>query len=225
MKQALENISDRLRDLRKKSYRSKASCAKFLDIPVEQYDGYENEGSGVSFPELELLSVFFGVPVTTFLYTDTPELKYQPALKKRMKSKYLLLRNKVIVAILQIELQDQDLSVDDLSSSTGLSLESLQSYLSGKKPVPMKDLLRISEVLDQPITKFGAEEPNQKDGELNTMDLQNAPDELLLDEEIINQNVEDHPHLLGQAIAKLSVEDQAEIAYQILNKMKTRIID
>jgi len=223
MNQALENISDRLRELRKKTYHSKANCAKFLDIPVEQYDGYENDESGISLPELELLSAFFSVPVSSFYLTVMPELKIQPVLKKRTKSKYLLLRNKVILAKLQIELRDQEITIEELSSSTGLSHESLQSYLSGKAPVPMEHLIQISEALGQPFTNFVAEELNQKDRELNTLDLQDEQDESTIDDEVSNQKVEDHPDLLGQAIAHLSVKDQAEIAKLILNKIKTRI--
>ncbi len=98
MKPEIMNIPRRLKELRKRTHHSKSNCAKVLDVPVDQYEGYESDEGLISLTEIELLSECFGIPVTSFFKSESPVFPYHPFMNKCKRSKFKQLSEKITLA-------------------------------------------------------------------------------------------------------------------------------
>jgi len=218
MIQEIASIPQRLREIRQHSRRDISECAFLLDISDEQYRNYENGVAQLSLPEIELLSVFFGVPIQSFYQTDAPGVSNYSILNEETKSKYKQLRNKVILATLQNEREEKGVTLEDLHIKTAIPLETIQGYARGDSPISMKHLLRISEALEQPISIFFDHELRKQELEKIEPDQPQGHQEDKFEEDKADQTDEVPDDPLTRAIRQMPVKEQAEIAKFILGK-------
>jgi len=220
MKQEIADIPQRLQKLRLNTKRDIHECASLLDISFEQYQKYESGEALPSLPDIELLSVLFGVPIESFYLEEMGEISYYSVLNEETKSKYKQLRNKVIQSQLHIEQENKGTTFEELTNLTDIPIEILHQYSRGDTPISLKHLFLISDALERPISIFF----NQ---ELRGIKLPNIePDqpqqqlENEIDKDKADQNPENPFDPLTQALREIPVEEQAEIAKIILGKLK-----
>ncbi len=118
-------------------------------------------------------------------------------------------------------MSQQDISIEEFNSRSEISLENLQNYLSGRTPIPLRHLLRMSEALDQPISDYYSDVSQGGDLDIKESDQPSQPEEEAhLHEEKTTQEIESPSGQLAQAISQLTIRDQADIAKLILQKLK-----
>jgi len=222
MIQETANIPQRLREIRQHSRRDIFECAFLLDVSDEQYQNYENGSTQLSLPEIELLSVFFGEPIQSFYQTDAHEVSNYSILNEETKSKYKQLRNKVILAKLQIEREEKGVTLEDLHIKTAIPLETIQGYAWGDVAISMKHLLCISEALEQPISIFFDNEIQKQELDKIEPDQPQGLQEDKFKEDKADQTDEVPDDPLTRAIKQMPVKEQAEIAKLILGKLKAQ---
>ena len=222
MIQETASIPQRLREIRQQSRRDISECAFLLDVSDERFQNYENGVAKLSLPEIELLSEFFGVPIQSFYQKDAPAVSYYSNLNEETKSKYKQLRNKVILAKLQIETEKKGVTLEDLHIKTAIPLEIIQDYVTGNVAISMKHLLRISEALEQPISIFFDHELRKQELEKTEPDQPQVHQEDKFEEDKTYQTDEAPDDPLTRAIRQMPVKEQAEIAKFILGKFKAQ---
>ncbi|MEA3327155.1 MAG: helix-turn-helix transcriptional regulator [Chloroflexota bacterium] len=216
------NNPQRLRRIRQQSQRDIPECASLLDISIDQFQKYENGTAQPSLPEIELLSIFFRVPIKSFYQADAHEISNYSFLNKETKSKYKQLRNKVILTELQIEQEKKGVTLEYLNTITGIPLETLQQYSRGDLPISFNHLIQIAEAFDQPISIFFNQVFNEADHETIELDQPHQHLENQNGEDKVDQKNEKPDDPLPHAIRQMPLEEQAEIAKIILGKLKTK---
>ena len=221
MSKKLDAIIKRIKYTRKIKDRNKQDCARILGISKESYHIIETGKTPITLPQIELLSIFLGVKLSDLLEEKPPQYPHAIVLKDDICPHYLTLRNKMIRATLSIELENQSLTLEDIAQGTHIPLNLLQGYGSGEEPVPMDDLLKISDYLGiaidalyEPIRFY---EMDQGPSSVRT-DWQ--PE--FVDEETQKSTIEDDPYVdLLNAFRRIPTVDQAHIAKTILEKLKS----
>jgi transcriptional regulator with XRE-family HTH domain len=223
MKKESVNIPRRLKEIRKSTHHSKSNCAKVINVSVEQYESYENDEGLITLPEIELLAACFGVPISSFFQSEAPTIACQQRLNKDTNSKFKEISHKINQAKLKQKISQQEISIGELGSKSGISSEFLHNYLSGSSPIPAKDLLRMIEVLDQPVSDYYSEVFTDSSLEIHEPDLPliSKTDAQKSEEKPIKAII-DAPVQLAQALSQLPIRDQADIARLILQKLKTQ---
>ncbi len=217
----MEKIVERIKQIRKLKNRSLHDCAKVLNIPKERYHHFE-EGNGVlSLPELELLAIFLEVPMQSLFQDSDLELDQAALLSEEKMPVYKNLRDKMIRTKLNLEMENKGISVENLNDKTGIAMQTLKSYQENGESIPFDHLTRITELLGIPINSLlqntfesdqeVMKEKNQEQAQWQPKYQDNR--EMSVEEET--------PHMvLLQAVKRLSIKDQAEIAKLLLEKLK-----
>jgi len=213
-------IIKRIKYTRKSKGHSKQDCAKILGIAEETYRSIETGKTSLTLPQIELLSIFLGIKLPTLFEEKPPHLPHAIVLNDDVRPHYLVLRNKMIRAMLSIELENQSLTLEIIAQGTHIPLNVLQRYDSGEEPVPMDDLLKISDYLG--ISMDALYEP------IRFFEMQQEPSAVrtdwqpeFSDEETQKAPIEDNPYVdLLKAFRKIPTVDQAHIAKAILEKLK-----
>ena len=213
-------IIKRIKYTRKSKGRSKQDCAMILGISEETYRSNETGKTPLTLPQIELLSMFLGIKLSTLFEEKQSQHPHAIVLNDDIRPHYLVLRNKMIRAKLSIELENQSLTLEDIAQGTHIPLNLLQRYDSGEEPVPMDGLLKISDYLGISINALY--EPiglNGEQREASSVKTGWQPE--FADEETQESTIEDDPYVdLLKAIRKIPTVDQAHIAKAILEKLK-----
>lgn len=141
-----------LRNARLVRQKTLEECAKAMGIDAELLQAYEMGERLPSLPEVELLSYYLGIPLEHFwnqtgLLSDSAKQSFNPR-------QLLGLRQRMVgVQVRKARLQAQT-EVGELAKKTGISLEKLMAYESGKQPIPLPDLEVLALALDLPIREF-----------------------------------------------------------------------
>ncbi|MDT8381184.1 MAG: helix-turn-helix transcriptional regulator [Brevefilum sp.] len=217
----MEKIVERIKKIRKLKYRSVHDCAKVLNIPKERYHHFE-EGNGVlSLPELELLAIFLEVPLQSFFQDSDLELDKAALLSEEKMPIYKNLRDKIIRTKLNLEIENNGISVENLSDNTGISLQTLKSYQENGESIPFDHLTRITELLGIPINSL-LQDTIESDEEFVVEKVQEQtqwqPE--YQDGREIPVEEETPQTVLLEAVKSLSMTGQAEIAKLLLEKLK-----
>lgn len=141
-----------LRDARVKAGRDIEDCARLLHVPAEQVEQWEFGDEAPSLPQLEILAFFLGVPISHFWGVDTLEKTERDLVASQ--SDYLMLRDRMIGALLRLAREEKELSLEDVSAQTGIESALLEQYEAGEMPLPMHELTVISNALGKNITYF-----------------------------------------------------------------------
>jgi transcriptional regulator with XRE-family HTH domain len=142
-----------LRDARLEAGKTIEGCAQLIGVSNEVYEAYELGEKSPSLPELEGLAYYLEVPLEHFWETQAlragkPEQK-QPDMKL-----LILLRNRMVGALLRQARLDAGLSLEMLADRTHISTSQLEAYELGQEPVPLPFLEFLSSNLNRSIREF-----------------------------------------------------------------------
>lgn len=141
-----------LRDARLKVGRSLEDCARKLNVQPEQIEQWELGEDVPSLPQLELLAYFLDVPVSHFWSTTTLQASEQDY--SRVQDEYMRLRDRMIGALLRQARETLELSQEDLSAASGLSVELIDYYEFGEVSIPMHELTVLANGVKKNIDYF-----------------------------------------------------------------------
>lgn len=129
--------------------RSEEECAQVLNLSVSNYAKVESGETAVSLPDLEVLALYFKIPMGYFWGSDTLPNNDQSNFKD-----FMALRNRVIgVMLRQFRIQGRH-SVPDAAEALKVSTAVIEGYESGQSPIPYLHLEQLSKFLGVPITDF-----------------------------------------------------------------------
>jgi transcriptional regulator with XRE-family HTH domain len=217
MSETPDKVIQHIQQIRKSKQRSIHDCALILDIPKEDYLRFEEGMAPLTLPEIELLASFFDVPLSTIFNDSIPEVTPLSALPLETRTTYKDLRQKMIQVKLILLRDEAGISLEKLQEMTGISSEDLEAYDSGNKPIRFDHLLQICGCLGQPVDAFFSEEP----------DFMQSPDSLHSQQKWQNEYpdrsnpIEDPYQQLVDALKQTPKEDQARIAKELLNNLRS----
>jgi transcriptional regulator with XRE-family HTH domain len=215
-----DRIIRHIKYTRKIKGHSKQDCAMILGVSKDTYHSIETGKTALTLPQIELLSIFLGIKLSTLFEVEPPQHPQATVLNDDVRPHYLVLRNKMIRAMLSIELENQSLTLEKIAKDINIPLNVLQRYDSGEEPVPMDDLLKISDYLG--ISLDALYEPialNDKQRETSSVKTGWQPE--FAAEETQKAPIVDDPYVdLLKAFQKIPTVDQAHIAKTILDKLK-----
>lgn len=127
-----------LRDARLKAARSLADCAALLRVSPEEVEAWEYGDRVPSLPQLEILAYYLGVPVSHFWSMNTLNDEHQ--VEPDAQTEYMALRDRMIGALLRQAREEAGLSLDDLSTYSGLPAAQIARYELGEESLPLHHL-------------------------------------------------------------------------------------
>lgn len=137
-----------LRDARTRAGKSLGESAEYLGISSSTVSSYEQGRKAPSLPELELLSVFYQVPLAFFLH----RLGARPGMLDQAKTTmWLSLRQRIIAISLKTAREGLGRSLKELSEATGFPVSRIRAYERGDRPIPLPELETLLTVLEQSI--------------------------------------------------------------------------
>ena len=138
-----------IQDARAYAGRSTVECAEVIGLTQEQFVQVEQGEQTVSLPELEALAIFLDVPMGHFWGTETLENEEMPDFGRMMA-----LRHRVIGVLLrQMRLKSQK-SHQELAEALDVDVALIQSFESGKAPVPYIQLEQLCRALGANVDQF-----------------------------------------------------------------------
>jgi len=212
-----DQIIIRVKHIRKSKRLSLKDCAKVLGISKKTYRSIEEGARSLSLPELELLAFYLGVVPSALLENDQSMAPFPNILKKDIRPHYLTLRNKMISALLTTVREDKVLPFEVLQEATQIPETILHAYENGEIPIPLTDLLMITEYLEIPHNVLFepvwlADTDQEKPWSKNGWSPEFSQEETGLED--------DGYSVVLQALKRMPEADQAHIAKIILKKLR-----
>ena len=211
-------VLKQIRNIRKSKRLRVKDCAKVLGVSKEKYREIEAGDLPISLPELELLAFYLGVSPTALLENDQSLASFSNLLHDDIRLQYLTLRRKMIGALIFATRENENAYIEELQQATQIPLDRLYAYEKGDIPIPLSDLSLISSYLeishnalcgtvwlDDSNLKYP---PQESDWQAELSDGETVPEDDVFSD-------------LLQAFKQLSPADQAQIAKEILERLKT----
>lgn len=151
-----------LRDARLGAARTVEDCARLLRVSPQIVEAWEYGDDVPSLPQLELLAYYLDVPVSHFWGLET--LKTSRGGQEGKQPEFIALRTRMIGALLRQAREEAEVSVEDLSTATGVPAESINTYEMGEVPVPMHELAVLAGGVNKNVSYF--QESDSQIGEL-----------------------------------------------------------
>lgn len=141
-----------MRDARTAANRSLEDCARLLRISPQIVEAWEFGEAVPSLPQLELLAYYLDVPVSHFWGLETFEAtrKQQPG----AQNEYILLRQRMIGALLRQAREAKKMSVETLSELSYIPVEQIIQYELGELAIPMPELSIMASAVEQNVSYF-----------------------------------------------------------------------
>ena len=215
MVQIPEELHEKIKTIRKSLHFSIHDCAKLLGIPQGSYLAFEKGEQQLSLPDLEILALYFGLPLKALFNENIRRLYQLTLLHDSIRSHYQLLRQKIIRTQLVLERKAAGLTLESLHEATGIPLETLQTYEQDGLPIPIDDLQNICSQLGKRMDIFF---PDDDDFEELMSDP--AKEESLTGDQS-DPETEASIEELVTVLKKVPKEDQAEIAKALLNQLRS----
>ncbi len=146
-----------LRQARLEAGKSLKECAAFLGISSSTLSAYEHGRREISLPELELLAYLLKVPLEYFLDVE-PENPDRPSETISSGADLLLVRQRIVGALLRQARQDAGISQKELAQVIGCSPGRIAQYEYGQRPIPILELEAIANFLGLSLSYFQDEE-------------------------------------------------------------------
>jgi transcriptional regulator with XRE-family HTH domain len=140
-------------DARKASRREIAECANAIGVSLEQFAQFENGSTPPSLPQLELLALFFNLPIEHFWGKRVISEVGNPQVLQE-KDRLILLRNRVIGTNLRLARNNANLSLEEMAEKTGIAPDQINRYELGETPIPVTELELIANTLNTAVEKF-----------------------------------------------------------------------
>jgi transcriptional regulator with XRE-family HTH domain len=141
-----------VRDARQNAGRTLEECARKLQVSPEQVEQWELGDDTPSLPQLELLAYYLDIPVTHFWGTSTLEASEHDY--SRVQMEYMALRDRMVGALLRQAREALELSQEELSARTNISVEQINVYEFGEMPIPMHELSVLANAVKKNINHF-----------------------------------------------------------------------
>lgn len=142
-------ITDARRSLR----RSIEECADATGVSPEQFQEFEKGASAPSLPQLEMLALYFNLPLEHFWGHRALTATMAPEAFQE-KDRMMMLRNRVIGTNLRLARNNANLTYQDVFEKTGISEEELKRYELGETAVPTPVLELLTKAFNSPIEQF-----------------------------------------------------------------------
>lgn len=139
-------LGNRLREEREMSEISIARAAAQLGVPVEMIESMEKGETAPSLPELELLANLYRVPLMKLINTEEGEAQLRVHEDKRPA--FILLRTRLIGAMLKQARLDKEISQEDLAKQCEIPQNTLEEYETGTLPIPQPVLVTLCDKLN-----------------------------------------------------------------------------
>ncbi len=140
-------------DARRSLRRSVEESADAVGVTPEQFQEFEKGTSAPSLPQLEMLALFYNLPLEHFWGHRAISAASAPEAFQE-KDRMLLLRNRVIGTNLRLARNNANLSYADVLEKTGISEEQLKAYELGMKAAPTPELEILTALYNAPIENF-----------------------------------------------------------------------
>lgn len=138
-----------IRDARLYAGRTLDDCANLLGISTDAFEQVEYGESVLSLPDLEVLAMYFKVPLSHFWGDQTlgnhHRTDYRSILQKRRAN---------IGQLLQDTRLKQNRTVEDLANEVDVTAADVAAYEAGEKPIPLFKLDRLARYLGHSLNYF-----------------------------------------------------------------------
>jgi transcriptional regulator with XRE-family HTH domain len=142
-------LGNLIQEARLYASRSVEETAVILNLPPQTYAQMETGKRDISLPELEVLALYFKVPMGYFWGRETLNV-VRPVDYQNM----ILLRQRLIgVTLRQLRLKARQ-STEDLANLLGVGTETIMAYEAGETAVPYLHLETLSRHLEVSINQF-----------------------------------------------------------------------
>lgn len=202
-----------IQNARQVAQRTIPECAEIIHASPEEFEKYERGESSPSLPQLELLASYLRVSLDHFW--EDRILPEQLNFSDGRSRLLLLLRNRIIGAMIRQARLMNNLSINELAEKAGILENQLLDYELGTEPIPLPDLETLTEILNLPIKRlFRNQVPKEITGQQYMIDeLAGLPTEL---REFITKP-SNRPYLeLAYRLSQMSVEKLRAVAEVLL---------
>ena len=161
-----------LRDARLASRKTLQECGEAIGVTKGVFKSYEEGRRSPSLPELEVLVYFLKLPINHFWGNEAIS-DDAPSTAPLDLPRLLLLRQRMIGALLRQEREKANVSVRTLAHETGISGARLKAFELGERPIPVPDLevllgalhSRVEDLFDQvgPVGQWMSEQKAIRD--------------------------------------------------------------
>jgi transcriptional regulator with XRE-family HTH domain len=141
-----------LRQARQDAGKTLKECGQVLGLSSSVISAIERGKRAISLPELEILAYYLGIPLNQLLNGESPP--DQTPVEELPSAELLVLRHRIIGALLRQARLKEDLTQAELAESAGVSKSRMSHYELGEKPIPLAELETMSETLGIPLTHF-----------------------------------------------------------------------
>ena len=128
-----------LRDARLASRKTLQECAEAVGVTKGIFKSYEEGRRSPSLPELEVLVYYLKLPIHHFWGSEAISDDASPTAPLDLP-RLLLLRQRMIGALLRQEREKANMSVRALAHETGITGARLKAFELGERPIPVPDL-------------------------------------------------------------------------------------
>jgi len=133
-------------DSRQTSGRSVKECARAMGVSLERFDAYEHGEMSPSLPELEAYAFFLNVPVERF-WGREPLISEPEDVESEWIENIHQERDLEICQLIRNYREQNNLSIEELSQRSAISLEKMEEFETGATSIPMSELEMISQCL------------------------------------------------------------------------------
>jgi transcriptional regulator with XRE-family HTH domain len=129
-------------------------CAKAIGVTSERFKAFENGEKSPSLPEIETLAFFLDVPTQHFWGHESLSDKDEEYFVSSKMAQFIVLRTKIVGALVSRTRVDAELSLKELAGSIGITPRKLKSYETGENSIPLPELEVIATHMGLPIEHF-----------------------------------------------------------------------
>ena len=136
-----------LYDARLSTAKDSSECADAMSISHEQYQDYENGNQSPSLPEIESLAYYLDIPLEHFWGSQSlsqPISTNPPETEQNRRQE----RDRIIGERLTQGVNNSRLTLEQLASRTGLTVETIEAYQKGEQSIPLPELETLAEALN-----------------------------------------------------------------------------
>ena len=142
-----------IRDARLASRRTLQECAEAIGVTKGIFKSYEEGRRSPSLPELEVLVFFLKLPIDHFWGNEAIS-DDEPVTAPLDLPRLLLVRQRMIGALLRQAREKVNKSVRELSQETGIPTSRLKAFELGDRPISVPDLEVLLETLDSRVDEL-----------------------------------------------------------------------
>lgn len=153
-----------IRDARQAAGLSQGECAAPIGVSAETMNSWELGKSMPSLPQVELLAYTLDMPISHFWGTET--LLEQNERRRIDADEYVLLRARLIGALLRAARLERNLTPETLAAEAGIPVSQVNAYELGARPIPLPVLTSLAQACHVNLSYF-LENGNRVCGFLN----------------------------------------------------------